>query len=296
MSAFARGYSAFKAAFFNPDYGWKTTHFWGPVANWGLIGAAVYDGTTKGPEVISLPMTSTLCLYSAMFMRFAWKVQPRNYLLFACHAFNECAQLVQLYRGYTYQQEKEKRDLEEGKPLVASNDKFKFDPLLFAGLMAGGVGVGALGGRMKAMTMALPMPENVRHLLGHPAGPFHIHFWAPLAKWLLSISNLMDYNRPVENVSLSQQSVLCATGLIWARYSTVIIPKNWSLVVVNLALAGTAGYHLSRKIVAGQMGSAAAAAPLAAPTKPVPVSIESPAAGVKPVAAGMNSTATAQKK
>ena len=26
----------------HPEYGWKTTHFWGPVANWGIVGAAVY--------------------------------------------------------------------------------------------------------------------------------------------------------------------------------------------------------------------------------------------------------------
>ena len=31
-------------------------------------------------------------------MRFAWKVQPRNMLLFACHFTNECAQLTQGYR------------------------------------------------------------------------------------------------------------------------------------------------------------------------------------------------------
>lgn len=34
-----------------------------------------------------------LCVYSALFMRFAWVVQPRNMLLFACHASNECVQV-----------------------------------------------------------------------------------------------------------------------------------------------------------------------------------------------------------
>lgn len=33
-----------------------------------------------------------------MFMRFAWRVQPQNMLLFACHVTNEAAQLVQLGR------------------------------------------------------------------------------------------------------------------------------------------------------------------------------------------------------
>ena len=41
---------------------------------------------------------AALCVYSALFMRFAWRVQPRNLLLFACHATNECAQLVQAAR------------------------------------------------------------------------------------------------------------------------------------------------------------------------------------------------------
>jgi hypothetical protein len=36
--------------------------------------------------------------YSALFMRFSWMVRPRNYLLLACHATNECAQLTQMAR------------------------------------------------------------------------------------------------------------------------------------------------------------------------------------------------------
>jgi hypothetical protein len=31
-------------------------------------------------------------------MRFAWMVQPRNYLLLTCHAANECGQLYLLSR------------------------------------------------------------------------------------------------------------------------------------------------------------------------------------------------------
>ncbi|CAG9766881.1 unnamed protein product [Ceutorhynchus assimilis] len=74
-----------------------STHFWGPVANWGIPLAAIAD-FKKDPKFISGKMTVALCLYSAMFMRFAWKVQPRNMLLFACHFTNEGAQLVQLTR------------------------------------------------------------------------------------------------------------------------------------------------------------------------------------------------------
>jgi transcription initiation factor IIE alpha subunit len=37
-----------------------------------------------------------------IFMRFAWRVQPRNYLLFACHLTNATAQLAQEARYINY--------------------------------------------------------------------------------------------------------------------------------------------------------------------------------------------------
>jgi len=37
-----------------------------------------------------------------VFMRFAWRVQPRNYLLFACHLTNTTAQLTQEARFINY--------------------------------------------------------------------------------------------------------------------------------------------------------------------------------------------------
>jgi hypothetical protein len=44
-----------------------------------------------------------LCVYSMLFMRFAYMVQPRNWLLFACHASNETVQLTQLGRKIKYE-------------------------------------------------------------------------------------------------------------------------------------------------------------------------------------------------
>ncbi|KAG8949130.1 hypothetical protein FRC04_009076 [Tulasnella sp. 424] len=79
-----------------------STHFWGPVANWGLPIAAMSDLVGKDEEFISGSMTSTLAVYSMVFMRFAWRVQPRNYLLFACHATNASAQLLQDARFVNY--------------------------------------------------------------------------------------------------------------------------------------------------------------------------------------------------
>lgn len=74
-----------------------TTHFWGPVTNWGLSIAGFVD-MYKPPDAVSERMTGALCVYSALFMRFAWRVQPRNMLLFYCHATNETVQLYQLQR------------------------------------------------------------------------------------------------------------------------------------------------------------------------------------------------------
>ncbi|XP_048864476.1 mitochondrial pyruvate carrier 1 [Brienomyrus brachyistius] len=80
-------------------------HFWGPVANWGLPIAAISD-MKKSPEIISGRMTFALTCYSLLFMRFAYKVQPRNWLLFACHLTNETAQLIQGSRLIKYKMEK----------------------------------------------------------------------------------------------------------------------------------------------------------------------------------------------
>lgn len=74
-----------------------STHFWGPAANWGIPLAAIAD-LKKNPDMISGNMTVALCMYSSVFMRFAWHVQPRNLLLFACHFTNLSAQTTQLAR------------------------------------------------------------------------------------------------------------------------------------------------------------------------------------------------------
>jgi len=78
-----------------------STHFWGPVSNFGIPVAAVLD-TQKDPEIISGKMTTALCVYSAVFMRYALAVSPKNYLLFGCHVVNEGAQLTQGFRYLNY--------------------------------------------------------------------------------------------------------------------------------------------------------------------------------------------------
>ncbi|KAE9447973.1 hypothetical protein C3L33_20138, partial [Rhododendron williamsianum] len=58
--------AAFRS-FLNSPVGPKTTHFWGPVANWGFVIAGLVD-MKKPPEMISGNMTGAMCIYSALFM------------------------------------------------------------------------------------------------------------------------------------------------------------------------------------------------------------------------------------
>ena len=188
-------------------------------------------------------MTGTLVVYSSLFMRFAWLVQPRNYLLFACHTFNVTAQLNQLRRGIQYKLKNEP----ESKPEIQSLG-------IKAGVAtAATAAVVAFSTPLQRFLLASPLPNLAHKAVNHPAGPFHIHFWAPTFKWMLSVANLADLNRPTDRISLSQQTALTATGLIWSRYSMVINPVNYNLLIVNLALASSSGYHLFRKIKADYM-------------------------------------------
>lgn len=49
-------------------------------------------------------------------------------------------------------------------------------------------------------------------------------FWAPTVKWGISIANIADFSKPTEQISYPQQLAVLATGLIWSRFATQIIP------------------------------------------------------------------------
>lgn len=100
---------------------------------------------------------------------------------------------------------------------------------------------------------------DFRAFWNHPAGPKTIHFWAPAMKWGLVVAGLSDLKRPADKISVSQNAgilhiidtilipvALTATGVIWARYSTQIIPTNYSLMTVNIFVAGSGIYQLFR--------------------------------------------------
>ncbi|KAK2447927.1 mitochondrial pyruvate carrier [Trifolium repens] len=106
----------------------------------------------------------------------------------------------------------------------------------------------SIGEKKKKKDSFVMAASKLQAFLNHPAGPKTIHFWAPTFKWGISIANIADFAKPPEKLSYPQQIAVTATGLIWSRYSTVITPKNWNLFSVNVAMAGTGIYQLSRKL------------------------------------------------
>ncbi|EDO33873.1 predicted protein [Nematostella vectensis] len=96
-------------------------------------------------------------------------------------------------------------------------------------------------GRIEAV-----LPSRMVPFWNAPAGPKTIFFWAPAFKWGLVFAGLADLARPADKLSPSQSTALAATGLIWARYSMVIIPKNWLLFSVNIGLGITGINQLAR--------------------------------------------------
>merc|ERR1712080_480802 len=89
------------------------------------------------------------------------------------------------------------------------------------------------------------LPTRFLPLWNHPAGMQTIHFWAPTFKWGLVIAGISDLTRPAEKL-FAQSLSLAATGTIWSRYSTVIIPKNWNLFSVNIFLASVGVMQCAR--------------------------------------------------
>lgn len=82
--------------------------------------------------------------------------------------------------------------------------------------------------------------------MNHPAGPKTVFFWAPAMKWCLVAAGLKDLSRPADKLSVPQNIALAATGIIWVRYSFVIIPVNYSLAAVNLFVGSTGLGQLAR--------------------------------------------------
>ncbi|KAG5437533.1 hypothetical protein PCANB_000961 [Pneumocystis canis] len=99
-----------------------STHFWGPVSNFGIPLAAITD-LKKDPKLISGKMTTALIIYSAVFARYAWMVSPRNYLLLGCHIINEITQICQGSHSVFKTQFLKKK---EGESLLRRDIQYEF--------------------------------------------------------------------------------------------------------------------------------------------------------------------------
>jgi len=219
---------------------WSSAQFWGgagAIAGWGMTGAAVWDGLQNGPEVISMNMTCVMFVYSSLFARWAFVVKPQNLFLCACHVSNILAQTNQLRRAVNHK-------LENGEEEEVKSGAMKAGAFLAAtgALIVGGPALqGAIvGAEMGAVSTAA----------GAAAGPFTVHFWAPMSKWLISGASFMDLDRPTEKISIAQYSALTATGFFFSRYALLVIPLNYMLCSVNVALFSSSAWHLGRKIKA----------------------------------------------
>lgn len=89
-----------------------------------------------------------------------------------------------------------------------------------------------------------------------------IHFILSLISYFQSlvIAGLGDLSRPANQLSVGQSASLFATGVIWSRYSLVIIPKNYGLFSVNVFVALIQLVQLTRAYQYAQAVKAAEAA------------------------------------
>lgn len=67
-----------------------------------------------------------------------------------------------------------------------------------------------------------------------------------MCKWGLVLASIKDLARPAELLSAEQAAAIGATGFIYSRFSMVIIPKNYTLLSVNVFVAITQSIQLFR--------------------------------------------------
>jgi len=217
---------------------WTSAHVWGTagaLAGWGMSGAAIYDAFESSPEVISLNMTGVLLVYSSLFARWAYIVKPQNLLLCACHVTNIFAQGNQMRRALEY------------KSNAGETEQVNELMMNAAGTAVVGAGCIALGPTVQSFLVSSNLGV-ISTVAAADAGPFTVHFWAPMSKWLISGASFLELDRPTDKISLAQYTALTFTGFFFSRYSLLVTPINYTLCSVNVALFGSSAWHLGRKI------------------------------------------------
>ena len=219
---------------------WHDAKFWGflgAIAGWGMSLAAIKDAATAGPEIISENMTFVMLIYSSLFAWWAWIVTPQNLLLCACHCANILAQANQARRLVSF-----KLSNGQGDEVAAMGTK--------AAAVAVGGTAAVLGGPMLQSAVVAANLGGVSTFAAAKAGPFTVHFWAPMSKWLISGASFLDLNRPTDKISIAQYTALTLTGAFFTRYALLVSPVNYVLCSVNIALFVSSAWQLGRKVKA----------------------------------------------
>jgi hypothetical protein len=187
-----------------------------------MSGAAIYDAMQSSPEVISLNMTGVLIVYSSLFSRWAFVVKPQNLLLAGCHVTNVAAQCNQMWRALEFKRSK-------------GEDEAVNDIMMKAGATAVGAAACIVAGPTVQSAIAGANLGVVSTVAAAEAGPFTVHFWAPMSKWLISGASFLELDRPTEKISLAQYSALTLTGFFFSRYALLVQPINYTLWYVLAA-------------------------------------------------------------
>jgi len=219
---------------------WSDPKFWGglgALAGWGMSASAIYDAAMQGPEVISLTMTPVLIVYSSLFARWAYVVTPPNPLLMWCHITNVAAQMNQFRRALQFKLENGEE--EQVKDIVTK-----------IGMGGAATAVAVASGPKVRTALSNASLGVVSTVAAADAGPFTVHFWAPMSKWLISGASFLELDRPTDKISLPQYTALTLTGFFFSRYALLVTPINYTLCSVNIALFGSSAWHLGRKIKA----------------------------------------------
>src|SRR5579875_1168254 len=68
-------------------------------------------------------------------------------------------------------------------------------------------------------------------------------------QWALVLTGVSDFARPAENLSLTQNAALMATGAIWTRWCLIIKPRNVFLAAVNFFLFCVGSVQVGRVVM-----------------------------------------------
>jgi len=112
------------------------------------------------------------------------------------------------------------------------------------------VGALVLGGPTIQSAMIAAELGPLTAMAASPAGPFTVHFWAPMSKWAISGASFLELDRPTDKISIAQYTALTLTGCFFSRYALLVSPVNYMLCSVNIALFGSSAWHLGRKVKA----------------------------------------------